>query len=366
MYINCYDYVIYSIENIIQTINIITRRNQMKVSIIMPTYNKSAYLNLTLSGFVNQSYKNFEIIIVNDGSSDQTEEVVYKYKYLINIIYIYQENKGRAAARNSGLANATGEIIIFCDDDRIPDNKFINNHICILENDDKIVTIGKKKEICSIFKRDFTYLPSFMLEMLKKKSSLIDNNLYDDIVLFTPNDVINNMDKVIDKFILLEPADNFSIVWEAFNETLMGFHFSWAIATTANLGIRRMHLKNIIFDENYREWGMEDTDFAYALYQSGCKFYLAKQAVNYHQSHKKDNNYHKSLKRNLIYFNNKYNNVETILFSLLLNSNISIIELNKIYEDICKIPDNIVYVNYINLIRLFVLSNNYVNENSLS
>lgn len=338
----------------------------MKVSIVMPTYNKANYLDLTLSGFINQKYKNFEIIIINDGSKDTTESIVNKYIRTLNIIYIFQENNGRAAARNNGLAKVSGDIILFCDDDRIPDENFINEHVFILNKNKNVVTIGNKREIYSILRRDASYKPSFIMELIKKNIALMDDDFYGDIKLFTSDDIQNDMNMVIQKFLSMEPPDNFGIVNKSFGSDLTGFCFGWAIATTANLGLRKENLGNIRFDENYREWGMEDTDFAYELYRNNCSFYMATQAVNYHQFHNKDNNYMKSLKKNLCYFNDKYDNIETVLFALLLSSNISFIEINQMYKEIVKNPKNKIYNNYIELIRLFMLSNTYINIAYLS
>lgn len=88
----------------------------MKVSIIIPVYNVEKYLEQCLDSAVNQTLKDIEIIIVNDGSTDSSYEIVDKYKGE-NIVVIDQINKGSAGARNSGLRVAKGEYIYFLDSD---------------------------------------------------------------------------------------------------------------------------------------------------------------------------------------------------------------------------------------------------------
>lgn len=88
-----------------------------KVSVIIPTHNRSAYLHSAVTSVLNQTYQDFEIIIVNDASSDNTEEVVASFTDS-RIKYIRHEvSKGDGGARNTGIVNAAGEFIGFLDDD---------------------------------------------------------------------------------------------------------------------------------------------------------------------------------------------------------------------------------------------------------
>lgn len=119
----------------------------------MPTYNKAEYLKLTLASFASQSVQDFEIIIIDDGSTDDTKQVIDNYKNLLNIQYVFQQNKGRSRARNTGLQLAEGDIIIFNDDDRIVPPDYIATHIDkLMEQDERTIVIGWKK-ICYLFSR---------------------------------------------------------------------------------------------------------------------------------------------------------------------------------------------------------------------
>ena len=92
------------------------------ISVILPTYNgatrgEGKYLKQAIESVLNQSYSNFELIIINDGSIDDTEKIIKTYKDE-RIIYLKHDiNKGPAAARNTGLRNSRGEYIAFLDDD---------------------------------------------------------------------------------------------------------------------------------------------------------------------------------------------------------------------------------------------------------
>jgi glycosyltransferase involved in cell wall biosynthesis len=90
-----------------------------KVSVIIPAYNCSQYLTEVIESVLKQTYKNFELIFVDDGSTDNTKNIIQKYiaSYPEKIKYFYQENKGLAVARNTGIRNAKGEFIALLDAD---------------------------------------------------------------------------------------------------------------------------------------------------------------------------------------------------------------------------------------------------------
>jgi len=89
----------------------------MKVSVIIPTYNSSNYILESINSVLSQTYTNFEIIVVDDGSTDNTKKLLAKYIKNKKITYFYQKNKGQAAARNFAIEKSSGELIAFLDSD---------------------------------------------------------------------------------------------------------------------------------------------------------------------------------------------------------------------------------------------------------
>lgn len=100
----------------------------IKVSVVLPTYNAEKYLRKCVESIINQTLKDIEIIIVNDGSKDKSYEIAKEIQNIDNrIIIINQENKGISEARNAGLKIANGEYIAFIDsDDWVEKEMFFN------------------------------------------------------------------------------------------------------------------------------------------------------------------------------------------------------------------------------------------------
>ena len=84
-----------------------------KFSIIVPVYNTEKYLKRCLDSIKSQTFKDYEVIIVNDGSTDKSDDIISKYPYKV----INQENQGLSMARNNGVKDASGEYLIFLDSD---------------------------------------------------------------------------------------------------------------------------------------------------------------------------------------------------------------------------------------------------------
>ena len=92
--------------------------NKIFFSIILPTYNRANLISKAIKSVVYQTYQNWELIVVDDGSTDKTKEVLGEFvKADSRIIYLQQKNKERSAARNNGIQNANGEFICFLDSD---------------------------------------------------------------------------------------------------------------------------------------------------------------------------------------------------------------------------------------------------------
>ena len=100
--------------------------DNLKVSVITPVYNTEKYLDKTIESVINQTYKNLEFILIDDGSTDSSKKIILKHaKRDSRIKYFYKSNGGAASARNEGLRHVTGDYVFFIDSD----DTIINNAI---------------------------------------------------------------------------------------------------------------------------------------------------------------------------------------------------------------------------------------------
>ena len=86
-----------------------------KVSVIIPTYNRADFLEEAIESVLSQDYKDFELIVIDDGSTDETRDIIKAYPG--SVVYIYQDNRGVSYARNRGIKKSSGEYIAFLDSD---------------------------------------------------------------------------------------------------------------------------------------------------------------------------------------------------------------------------------------------------------
>lgn len=106
------------------------------VSVIIPTYNYGTHVSRAIDSVLDQDYANVEVIVVDDGSSDGTGEIIHD-RYGEKIRYFFQANQGVSSARNLGLKNAAGEFIVFLDaDDRLEKSAISHRVACLREKDD--------------------------------------------------------------------------------------------------------------------------------------------------------------------------------------------------------------------------------------
>ena len=114
-----------------------------RVSIIIPVYNVKKYLPECLDSVLNQSYKNLEIILVDDGSTDGSEKIVDEYKKKDQrIVVVHQKNQGQSGARNTGVKKATGDFVSFIDGDDQIKPSFIKELIKSIEQNGSLAVCG--------------------------------------------------------------------------------------------------------------------------------------------------------------------------------------------------------------------------------
>ncbi|WP_427051724.1 glycosyltransferase family 2 protein [Paenibacillus sp. TC-CSREp1] len=311
-----------------------------RASVIMPTYNKAEYLKLTLASFASQSVQDFEIIIIDDGSTDDTKQVIDNYKNMLNIQYVFQQNKGRSRARNTGLQLAEGDIIIFNDDDRIVPPDYIATHIDkLMEQDERTIVIGWKKNMLSILKEKLHFSAQDMLMLVRQNpefaAMVTDVGAGVSVPLITEEDLNPYNSELIEQYATMDGYDSFPKIFAEYGEDLKDFQLKWVLGTTANMSLRRSFLEEIgRFDEQYKGWGMEDTDLSYRLYKAGGIFRFCSDLVNFHQFHPRGNSFQeeKDFRRNSLYFCEKHKSLEAYLFYRWTHEEIELKTANNILQ----------------------------------
>lgn len=101
------------------------------LSIVIPTFNRIDRIRRVLDALVAQEYPReaFEVIVISDGSTDGTNEYLQKLSLPVRLIPVFQSNRGPAAARNAGVSKASGDLIVFIDDDVVPAPAFLIAHV---------------------------------------------------------------------------------------------------------------------------------------------------------------------------------------------------------------------------------------------
>lgn len=226
-----------------------------KASIIIPTKDKLSRLRLVLKALEAQVTEAVEVIVIFDGCRQDTLHAFndIKLKYT-PVQIVHEENLGRARARNSGIRQATGDIVIFLDDDRIPCPDFVHKHVKRHENG-RYAVIGERNDI--------EYSEEMLYQLYKNG--------------FTPS-VFLQMQKDARK----EPH-----AWiKKASRQVLGQLLESVTFTTGNSSVQRRDLlKTGMFDKNFSGWGVEDMDLGYRLVKDGVKVVRDYSIANYHLVH---------------------------------------------------------------------------------
>lgn len=193
-------------------------------SVIIPTYNRRQLLQRTLMSLADQTYPagRFEVIVVDDGSTDGTEDMVQALNVPYPLHYVRQPNQGRAVARNTGVRAAASDLLIFLDSDVAVARQFIEAHVRAHDEPMRVV-----------------------------KGPVIH---------------VSTLDAPLDT----EPKLS---------------DMSRAFFATANVSVARRHFEEAgFFNETFREYGWEDLEMGDRLRDLGLRSYTADQARGYHYS----------------------------------------------------------------------------------
>ena len=165
------------------------KNNLPKTSVIIPVYNAENTLHYCIDSILKQTYKNFEIILINDGSRDKSLNIMkeYKKRYPDKIQIYDQPNQGVAETRNRGIKYSRGKYLFFVDNDDYIDNNYIETFIESIEKTSADVVIGGYRRVKPNGKIEyerkasnsewFKFMTLTPWARVYKKSSLLKNNL---------------------------------------------------------------------------------------------------------------------------------------------------------------------------------------------
>lgn len=150
------------------------------VSIVIPAYNAGAFIENCIESILKQSYQDFEIVVVNDGSKDNTLEILERLAENDNRIkVISQKNGGVSAARNTALKHISGEYITYVDaDDSVPENHIAD--LIDLMDEDVDLVVGSHNEV------RFGYKPHLEVPTIFERNELVDRFIDFDAVVWWP------------------------------------------------------------------------------------------------------------------------------------------------------------------------------------
>ena len=302
----------------------------MKVSVIVPIYNVSKYIEKCLDSLVCQTLSDIEIILVNDGSKENEEELIKPYleKYQ-NIKYIKKENGGLSSARNFGLKHANGEYIAFLDsDDYVESNMYLKMYEKAKSSNFDMVVCGIKyvypdkiKEVSSGISEDtsdiktsiLTIHPAAWNKLFKK--DLFKNGIYfkegiwfEDVeFLYRLLPYIKNIGVVDDFLINYIQRDN-SITHTAsskINDYLTNFEGIVAFYKKNNFFLEyKLEIEYVFVRYIYATYIKQALLYDYKTYQE-CVLNARNLVLKYFPNYKKNKYFYKSLKGlYLISFNN--------------------------------------------------------------
>ena len=117
-------------------------KKDYKISIIIPVYNVEDYLSECVDSILNQTYENYEVLLIDDGSTDKSPQICDTYSEKNNISVINTRNRGLSAARNLGTEKAQGEYIFYLDSDDYVENNVLERMLKIVEQDNADIVCG--------------------------------------------------------------------------------------------------------------------------------------------------------------------------------------------------------------------------------
>ncbi len=259
------------------------KKDDIKVSVIIPAYNAECFLDKCLESLVNQSLKEIEIIVIDDGSSDGTKDIILKYqKNYPNIVAFFQENKGVSAARNLGMSAAKGEFIGFVDaDDTVDVLMYEKMYWTAVEENADIIQCGRYEVTANDMKifipKSFTIVSDIfeMPEILSKQTLFVWDKLYKRSILEQNNINFDENIHYAEDFIFLFEYEMSKAKFVTIDEPLYYYLTKRDGATTS--AYTKVLLDNVIALKVVNEMALRNgyfNQFEGALWRVEAHYYL--------------------------------------------------------------------------------------------
>ena len=145
----------------------------MLASLVIPTRNRSATLARTLTALRHQRERDFEVVIADDGSDDDTRDVARRFEAELALRYLRRAHVGTAGARNAAMRVARGDVLIMCDDDRIADPDFVGDHVAAHAGAEPCVAGGRQRGIAAVWSRDAAYTATDLASLALRHPALV-------------------------------------------------------------------------------------------------------------------------------------------------------------------------------------------------
>ncbi len=162
------------------------------VSVIMAAYNHAGYISQAISSVLAQSRRDLELIVVDDGSTDRTREVVAGFDDP-RVRYIYQENQGQGGARNTGIAHVRGEYVAFLDDDDLWLPDCLETTLTVLQSHPEV---GALYAACQVIDDAGDYLPQIMSRVVAPErmyDTLVEGGWFPPLVVTVRKSVLDDV-----------------------------------------------------------------------------------------------------------------------------------------------------------------------------
>lgn len=318
----------------------------IEASVIIPVFDQAERLALTLAGFAAQTARaaRFELVIVDDGSTDDVRSVVEAARLECRTRLIRQDNAGRSRARNRGLREAVGRVVIFNDADAVPCRELVELHCRAHDTPDPSdpsdpsdrVAIGSRHEALTLWTPamlaggGLDRLPAATRESETYRERIAAARHGERVAFATAEDV-RTRPEVLEDLRIGGPHATTARFWES--------SLTWVFFVTRNASVSRALLDRAgHFDESFVGWGYEDTELGYRLAQAGGRFIHLDAAANYHQHHERAGAPYADLRENYRRFLAKHPTLEValhwrLMFSVLLGVDSVPAALHE-YEDL--------------------------------